>query len=216
MDKLTTDFGKSLFNDSKDIIGDYMEISIDSFIEEGVLKEIPIVKSIVSVLKVGKNIHDRNLLEQTLTFINEFNNNSISKEKIKEYKDKIENNDRRCKEELQRVMLILNNNIDKEKSIILARLFKAYINENINWKEFCEYSDITNRLFLEDIRILEHIKNNKKLKGYEGDSFRVERIYSLGIIGNTMSTTVYEEIKENVIAGRVLNSIGKKYCNIIF
>ena len=216
MDKLTTDFGKSLFNDSKDIIEDYMEISIDSFIEEGVLKEIPIVKSIVSVLKVGKNIHDRNLLEQTLTFINEFNNNSISKEKIKEYKDKIENNDRRCKEELQRVMLILNNNIDKEKSIILARLFKAYINENINWKEFCEYSDITNRLFLEDIRILEHIKNNKKLKGYEGDSFRVERIYSLGIIGNTMSTTVYEEIKENVIAGRVLNSIGKKYCNIIF
>ena len=49
MDKLTADFEKSLFNDSIDIIGDYIEIGIDSFIEEGILEEIPFVKSIVGV-----------------------------------------------------------------------------------------------------------------------------------------------------------------------
>ena len=70
-------FEKSIFDDSKDIIGDYLEIGIDSIIDNGILKEIPIVKTIVGVLKVGKNVHDRNLLKQTLVFINEFNRNEI-------------------------------------------------------------------------------------------------------------------------------------------
>ena len=81
MDELTLDFEKSLFMESKDVIGDYIELGIDSFVKDGILKDVPIVNTIVSVLKIGKNIHDRNLLKQTLTFINEFNSNDISEEK---------------------------------------------------------------------------------------------------------------------------------------
>lgn len=88
MDELVENFEKSLFNDSKDIIEDYLEIGIDSIIDNGILKEIPIVKTIVGVLKVGKNVHDRNLLKQTLVFINEFNRNEIRQDKIEEYKKK--------------------------------------------------------------------------------------------------------------------------------
>lgn len=84
MDKLVDDFEKSLFNSSKDVISDYLEIGIDSLMNEGILKEIPIVNTIVGVLKIGKNVHDRNLLKQTLTFINEFNNNKISHDKLKQ------------------------------------------------------------------------------------------------------------------------------------
>lgn len=54
MNKLTDNFEKSLFYDSIDIIEDYIEIGIDSFIGKGILEEIPFVKSIVSVLKTGK------------------------------------------------------------------------------------------------------------------------------------------------------------------
>ena len=56
------------------------------------------------------------------------------------------------------------------------------------------------------------VANNK---GKDGDNFRVERLYSLGILGNIMFAD-YEKLKENIIEGRVLNSIGKKICNIIF
>ena len=68
MDKLVDDFEKSLFNSSENVISDYLEIGIDSLMNEGILKELPIVNTIVGVLKVGKNVHDRNLLKQTLTF----------------------------------------------------------------------------------------------------------------------------------------------------
>ena len=215
MDKLTNDFEKSLFNDSIDIIEDYTEIGIDSFIEEGILKEIPFVRSIVSMLKIGKNIHDRNLLRQTLTFINEFNSGNISKGKLIAYKSTIENNPQKCEEELGRVLILLNSYVDREKSIMLARLYKSYVMQEINWHEFCEFSEIINRLFIEDLRILKYLQEQKKIKGSQGDDFRLERLYSLGIVGNSYFAD-FNNLKDNFIEGRVLNSIGKKFCNIIF
>mgnify|MGYP001624738655 FL=1 len=52
MDKLTEDFEKSLFNNSKEILGEYIELGIDSFINDGILKDIPIVNSIVAVFMI--------------------------------------------------------------------------------------------------------------------------------------------------------------------
>ena len=221
MDKLVDDFEKSLFNSSKDVISDYLEIGIDSLMNEGILKEIPIVNTIVGVLKIGKNVHDRNLLKQTLTFINEFNNNKISHDKLKQYKITIENNHKRCEEELGRILLLLNNFIDKEKSIMLAKIFKAYIEKIINWNEFCEYSEIINRLFIQDINLLNMIYDGRVTDTTNrGDLYRVERLNSLGIIGisfkSTRITTINGVQQENRQDSYLsMNSNGRKFMNII-
>lgn len=46
---------------------------------------------------------------------------------------------------------------------MLARLFKAYINKILTWEEFCEYSEIVNRIFLEDIALLKKLMMEKLL-----------------------------------------------------
>ena len=221
MDKLVDDFEKSLFNSSKDVISDYLEIGIDSLMNEGILKEIPIVNTIVGVLKIGKNVHDRNLLKQTLTFINEFNKNKISRDKLDQYKITIENNPKRCEEELGRILLLLNNFIDKEKSIMLAKIFKAYIEKIINWNEFCEYSEIINRLFMQDINLLNMIYDGRVTDTTNrGDLYRVERLNSLGIIGisfkSTRITTINGVQQENRQDSYLsMNSNGRKFMTII-
>lgn len=221
MDKLVDDFEKSLFNSSKDVISDYLEIGIDSLMNEGILKEIPIVNTIVGVLKIGKNVHDRNLLKQTLTFINEFNNNKISRDKLEQYKITIEYNPKRCEEELGRILLLLNNFIDKEKSIMLAKIFKAYIEKIINWNEFCEYSEIINRLFIQDINLLNMIYDGTVSDTTNrGDLYRVERLNSLGIIGisfkSTRITTINGVQQENRQDSYLsMNSNGRKFMDII-
>ena len=217
MDKLTEDFEKSLFNNSKEILGDYIEVGIDSFINDGILKDIPIVKSIVSVLNIGKNVHDRNLLRQTLVFIKEFNSGNISKDKLVAYKTTIENNPKKCEEELGRVLILLNNYIDTEKSIMLARLYRAYINKIINWNEFCEFSEIINRLFIQDIQILKGIKDkNIDIMNNHEDEFRIERLYSLGLIGLSFNPVTYDDLKNGHInSGRNISPLGRKLCEII-
>ena len=183
MDQLTEDFEKSLFTNTKDILEDYMEVGIDALINNDVIKEIPIVKTIAAVLKVGKNIYDRNLLKQTLTFINEFNKNDISQEELDKYREQIEKDNKKCEEELGRVLLLLNKFIDKEKSIILAKLYKAYIKKIITWDEFCEYSEITNRIFIQDLKILKDIYNRKIIDDKGNNKFRIERLYNTGLVG---------------------------------
>ena len=216
MDGLINDFEKSIFDESAEVVGEYIELGIDSLLNEADLKEIPIVNTIVGVLKVGKNVHDRNLLKQTLIFINEFNTNRINKDKLEEYKERIENNPKKSEKELGRVLLLLNNFIDQEKSIILAKLFKSYINEKINWNEFCEYSEITNRMFIQDLKLLKLIYEKKIIDYEKGNNFRVERLQAIGVVGiNPKSLFSFgeQEIKENRVS---INGIGKRYVEIIF
>ena len=220
MDELVENFEKSLFDDSKDIIGDYLEIGIDSIIDEGILKEIPIVKTIVGVLKVGKNVHDRNLLKQTVVFINEFNRNEIRQDKIEEYKKRIENDPKKCEDELGRIILLLNNFIDREKSIMLSKVFKDYVGQLLNWNEFCEYSEIINRLFIQDFSFLQEVYLGRiSDTTNRSDIYKVERLNSLGIIGMTFKSSTISTIN-GVMSNRqdsylTMNNNGKKFMNIV-
>ncbi len=218
MDKLTEDFSKSLVNNIKEPLMDYSELGIDAFINDGVLKELPIVSSITSVLKIGKNIYDRNLLKQTLTFINEFNNGEINEKLVNEYIEKIRKDEKKCEEELGRVLTILNNNIDREKSILLSKIFKSYVYSKISWNEFCEFSEILNRLFIQDLMLLKKVRiENVDILKNRDDNFRIERLYSLGLIGIAFKPPTYRDLKEGTInTCRTVSSLGEKFCNIIF
>lgn len=220
MNQLTEDFEKSLFSNTKDVLEDYIEVGIDALINNDAIKEFPIIKTFAAVLKVGKNIHDRNLLKQTLTFINEFNKNNISVERLNEYKNQIENDSKKCEEELGRVLLLLNNFIDKEKSIMISKVFKAYVKQEITWNEFCEYSEIINRLFIQDFCFLKDIYLGRVNDTTDrNDIYRVERLNSLGIIGMSFKSSRISTIN-GVMSNRqdsylTMNNNGKKFMNII-
>lgn len=91
MDKLIPAFETTLFDPTlSDACLDIAELGIDSLLDEGLFKSIPVVSLLVGVGKTAQNVHDRNLLKQTIKFINTFNQRSISQEKINKYRNKLE------------------------------------------------------------------------------------------------------------------------------
>lgn len=214
MNELVPEFNASLLIDSSDIIGDYLELGIDSILDNESLKEIPIIKTFIGVGKITKSIRERNLMKNLAIFINELNSGKIDKEKLSKHKVELRQNPRKAEKELGRILIILEQTIDNIKSSILGKLYKAYINQEIDWDGFIEFSEITNRLFMFDINILK-VMWSKEYNAYieqKDDNFRIERMYSLGIIGN-----IFPSINETKhLHGRVLNGLGKKYCDIIF
>ena len=208
MDKLTEEFKNSLINNAETGLEDYLELAVDNFIEDGILKDIPIVSSIVNGLKFAKNIYDRNLLKQTLVFISELNNGTLSKDKLIAYKSTIENNPKKCEEELGRILKLLNS----EKSIILAKFFKSYINEEITWNEFCEYSEIINRIFVQDISMLIKIYNNEVAYNEGRERFRIERLVAVGLIYIGPEGEIHSG---NYFDNDTLNMYSKKFVEII-
>lgn len=212
MNSLVEDLGKSLSKNIIPVSVEFLENGIDELISNDALRDIPILNSIGAVIRIGKDLHERNLLKQTSAFLSEFNSGAIDEEKLQKYKEKLED-DKEKTSELERVLLILNNNIDVEKSKYLAKLFTAYINEKITWDEFCEFSDVTNRLFIEDFRLLKALWSNSSYLSKGGDNFRAERIYSVGIIGIKNIAITGEP---QGLGGRCLNLLGQKYCDIVF
>ena len=83
MDKLVPAFETTLFDPTlSDACSKMAELGIDSLLDESIYKSIPVVSLLVGIGKTAQNIHDRNLLKQTIKFINTFNEKSISPEKM--------------------------------------------------------------------------------------------------------------------------------------
>lgn len=61
-----------------------------------------------AIIKTGEKIYNKNLEKQTIKFIESLNKQEISEENIKKYKEKVFKNDKKTKEEIERVLLYLN------------------------------------------------------------------------------------------------------------
>ena len=109
--------------------------------------------------------------------------------------------------------------MDKEKSIMLGKFFKAYVNQIINWNEFCEYSEIVNRLFIQDIQVLKEIFiDNKDIIDDFDNRYRIDRIASIGLVNLNSSSRYYSEDEELLLDNFTIakTEISEKFVNIIF
>ena len=221
MDELVPAFDASLFNSHiSDIGSDYLELGIDSVLKDGLLKDIPIVGTIVSLGKLAHNIQDRNLLLQTLAFICELNSSTVTLEKYNEYRAKWFIDSRFKERELGYILIILNKNIDTIKSRFEAKFYSAYIDKMINWNEFCELCDITDRLFAPDIDTLKEAYNNNGVTEDMDISYRHDRLNSLGLLTNEarLHGSIFMEDLDSKEKLKIfeLTEIGQKFCDIAF
>lgn len=217
MNEIIPEFTDSLIINSTDIIGDYLELGIDSILENEILKEIPIFKSLLSLGKISKNIRERNCLKNLAVFINELNSGNIDAEKLRLHQEELKRNSKKAEKELGRLLIILDQTIDNIKASILGKLYKAYINQVVDWDIFIEFSEITNRLYINDLKILALIYNgNMNDTSNRADLYRVERLNSLGVIGLAPKSIVIGTGHSRQDSYITLNKIGKMYSDIIF
>ena len=221
MNELIPAFEHSLFETSITDIGiEFSELGIDSILSDGILKDIPIVSTIIGFGKFAQNIHDRNLIKQTLAFINEFNSGSIDSQKKEKYFMRIRENPKKLEEELGRVLVLLNKNIDIIKSKFEAKFYSAYIDEKIDWDRFCELSDITDRLFFSDINNLKKSYESHGVREVKDISYKHDRLISVGLLVNQarISGGLHMEIlssSEQQIYIR-LTDVGNLFCELAF
>lgn len=212
MDKLVTDFKDSLFNSTlKDVAVDVTELGIDSILDNDLLKSLPIAKTLIGIGNFAQNLHDRNLLKQTAIFIDAFNNQTISPEKLKKHIQKLNDNPIFGEEELGRVLTILNSTLDSLKSELLAKFYRAYINELLSWDNFCEYSDIISRVFISDLPIIIDIYKHKITETKQCKGYQIQRLEALGLLDTTVSSIASNTTDYYVKT----NHLGNVFCNTI-
>ena len=151
---LSVAFSDSLKEESISCIGEYVEIGLDAVMEDGILKDIPIVSTAIAFYKIGSSIKERHNLKKLLLFLNELNNGILNEQKRKEYQQKFQSNEKFRNQEIEYLLVLIDRYIIYDKPQMLAKLYLAYLDGTIIWEELTMYAEVIDRFLLLDCKFL--------------------------------------------------------------
>ena len=134
---------------------------------------------------------------------------------VEKYRKKIKDKPQFAEEELGRVIILLNSNVEIKKSELLAMFYRSYINEEIDWSTFCEFSDITSRLFISDLQLLYEIYRGNISDTSQCPVYKADRLIALGLLDSAMKSMSIGSVSGSQTQRYIqTNNLGKQFCSI--
>lgn len=191
---LSVAFGDSLKEESIACISDLVEVGLDAIMDDGILKDIPILSTAVAVYKIGSSIKERNNLKKLIVFLNALNSGILDERKRNEYQQKFKSNEKFRNQEIEYLLVLIDRYISYDKPQLLAKLYLAYLDGIIIWEELTMYAEVIDRFLLLDCGTL--ISANGKVtvhRNIGGES--VLRLEALGLMTETNENSIFEQTK---------------------
>ncbi|GBE17011.1 hypothetical protein BMS3Abin15_00844 [bacterium BMS3Abin15] len=187
------------------IIENGIEISIDSIINEELLKEVPVVKSVVAISRGVLGVRDYLFLKKIIGFLTEIEKGDL--EKRKKFVEEIKNNDK-VDEIGSKLIEIIDKSIGEYKARIIGRLFVVFLkNEEVTQEDFFRLSEIVTSAYESDLKYF--LKTKENIIGETGDE--VEHLLTVGLYErkkNAFGGTVIEAKKPTLSShGRIFKKI---------
>jgi hypothetical protein len=136
--ELGNSFVQSISRESAvDLVKEYAEVGIDAVFADGILRDLPVVRTVFALARAGISIGDRLLLKKILKFLYELQ--SISVKQRSEMIERLEADPDYGRKVGEHLVELLERVESERKPAMLARVFKAYVNSEID-------ANILNRL----------------------------------------------------------------------
>lgn len=225
MNDLEKELSEKLSEDIEGTLLECIKTTIDTMCEvvgDEVINKIPIVNIGFGIIHTIEGVHKQNSIRQTFTFLENLRKNKVSKEKLHKYKKKFYKNENKQKEELEKVLLYLEKNIEIEKSELLANFFVSYIEGEIDWDGFCEFATVLDRMFVNDFKKLyeiyeNKITKNKADKNVVDEAHKIGRLIANGLLSNYSGAITVREMSGANSGVRLIyetNTFGRKFVEI--
>ena len=131
---------KNLQDASKELV----EVGLDAVLEDGLVKDIPIIGTLSSLIKVGRNISDRLFAKKILAFLVCIDGVSVLDRQS--MIDKI-NDSKKYKVKVgEKLLFMLDKADDDEKASWIGQLFKAYLEKKLSYQDFLLGSKLLNAI----------------------------------------------------------------------
>lgn len=199
-------------SDLQGVSANIAEIMLDSMLEEGVLKSLPIVGSIIGIGKTAMTIKDQLFLKKIIAFLSGIKN-VPQKKRIKMIDFINENKEQRVKVG-EKLIYILDKCDDFVDAKYIAQLFRAFLEEEISYQDFLKGSRIIQNIFIGDLEYF--IENDTST--FEGEAHPEEApteedlpLINAGLLGYRSNPITVEDQHEwkadnkyEVIGGEVV------------
>lgn len=169
---------------------DVLEVGLDSLLDSGVLKEIPIIGTISNIQKGVRNVQDTIFARKLLSFINPVS--EVTEEERRVQILKIEEDDNYRQSVGSKIMYLIDKAQDHLFSRYIGLLFVDFLKNNISYEEFCKASLILNRIDYYDLQtFLSYKKDNFGGNGTE--NMGIEE-HDVAFISSGLCYTVIDEV----------------------
>ena len=152
-------------DETMELVKDYSELTLDSVLEEGTFKEIPIIGTLVSLYKIGNSLRERHHFKKIAIFLNQLKD--IAKAERQAFLLKLDEEDKYRESIFEKVLLTLERLDESHKAEFVGNLFKLYIMEVIDKNKFLRLSGIVERANLYDLLAL-HYRHSRFDKDWDG------------------------------------------------
>lgn len=136
-------------SDLKDVSIDLAELSIDNLLDDGIIKDIPFLRTLVGISQTASNIQNRLFLKKILAFLSEIN--QIPQKERELMIAKIDSSDEYKIKVGEKILYIVDKADDHQITRILGVLFSAFIKGKITYDEFTQSTTIINGVFIKDL-----------------------------------------------------------------
>lgn len=183
----------SLLDHIVDPIIDIGEVFLDSVLEDGILKDIPIIGVIAGMAKAGTKLRERHLAKNTIAFIQGFKSQTVSEDQILEYRERMKDH-KIAEKELGYVLIMLDKEIQMKKTKFLGKAYGSFVQGKISWEKFLELSEAISKIFLSDFLLLGKVVNNSPLEVHTDDAsyYRFRRLEGLGLLDDSKMDITWE------------------------
>ncbi len=165
-----------------DLGNDVAEIAIDSILDEGLLKELPVIKTVFTLYKTGKSVKDQFTLRKILSFLNGCN--GLSKEETEEFIQNFEN-EKKSKEFGMQLLLLIDKTDDIKKAELIGKLFLLLLKKTFDLKVYLRLCYMINKCFYDDILCLQYFKDSQSILTSNNeivDAIVLENLFSSGLL----------------------------------
>lgn len=140
---------KSFSKDNKKLAVEYSEIALDAISESEIIKQIPILKTMVGILEFSNNISRNFELKKIINFLGEQSDDTDTEKII----DSItSHNDYTI--HVEEIILILSRQDSVDKAKIIGKIFKSLLERKIKRNDFLLMSSIVEKSILSDLNFL--------------------------------------------------------------
>ncbi|NQU83376.1 MAG: hypothetical protein HQ536_01565 [Parcubacteria group bacterium] len=169
----------SLASEGLKIIPNTIEIALDSKLKEGLLKEVPVIGSLIKIVQAGINVRDELFLEKILLFLKELG--KVSRTERKKFAQKLDKNPDFKQKTGEALLLLLERLNDMEKPIIVAKIFAQHIKEKIGFMTMKRLAIIVDQADLSDLQYLAQNVSNPNVSYMIGVPVKA-RLFNLGLM----------------------------------
>lgn len=166
------------------LVEEFGEFTLDSFIQDGIIKDLPIVGSVFSMVKIGVDIRDRIFVEKIKSFIENIDRNQKWREKFSD--------DEECNKISRQLLYIVDSCDDDNKLKLIGMAFNYLVNGEISKDEYFYTVNIISKSFYPFLKMLLDIDESDKRFQNDGtkyDYIGIAHLLNIGALdfdGQTM------------------------------